>query len=32
MSKSIVNIKYEKKFVFYNVPAHKMAYSAGCNK
>ena len=32
MSKSIVNIKYGKKVCFYNVPAHKMAYSAGFNK
>ena len=31
MSKSVVNIKYEK-FVFYYVRAHKMAYNAGCNK
>ena len=31
MNKSIVNIKYEKS-LFYNVRAHKMAYSAGCNK
>ena len=32
MNKSVVNIKYEKKYVFYNVRAHKMAYNAGCNK